>query len=176
MIANGIWLLLFLCNKLPQVQNLLSAGNRFPLTRRRSGFAAAPAPWLAQPEAETFREIKPLSRLDDVVEQARRTGRRILAFVYDPAQPERGQLQYCLGYFLQNRKTRETINGAFVIALVPLSQVSAKSKALEGLSMETSRWVVLDADLNLLEQNVIYANAQEGERIATDLAQRYIGN
>ena len=42
--------------------------------------------------------------------------------------------------------------------------------------METSRWVVLDADLNLLEQNVIYANAQEGERIATDLAQRYIGN
>jgi hypothetical protein len=66
--------------------------------------------------------------------------------------------------------------GACVIALVPLSQVSAKSKALEGLSMETSRWVVLDADLNLLEQNVIYANAQEGERIATDLAQRYIGN
>ncbi len=128
------------------------------------------------PEAETFREIKPLSRLDDAVEQAHQTGRRILAFVYDPAQPERGQLQYCLGYFLQNRRTRETINGAFVIALVPLSQVSAKSKALEGLSMETSRWVVLDADLNLLEQNVIYANAQEGERIATDLAQRHISN
>jgi hypothetical protein len=51
--------------------------------------------------------------------------------------------------------------------------VSAKSNVLEGLSMESSRWMVFDADLKMLEQSVIYANAQEGERKASDLAQRY---
>ena len=35
--------------------------------------------------------------------------------------------------------------------------------------MESSRWVVFDVNLAPLEQAVIYANAQEGERIAIDL-------
>lgn len=152
-------------------------GDQFQLAVRAWVLArireAVSDPNVLPPEAENFREIEPLACLDDAVEQARRTGRRILAFVYDPAQKERGQLQYGLGYFLQNRKTRETIHGAFIIALLPLSQVSAKSNVLEGLSMESSRWIVFDAHLKMLEQSVIYANAQEGERIASDLAQRY---
>ena len=125
------------------------------------------------PEAEVFGEPKPLALLTDVVKEARKTGRNILAFVYDPAQKERGRLQHSLGYFLQNRMTRETINAAFVVALVPLSQVSERSNVLDGKSMETSRWIIFNADLEPLEQAVIYANPQEGERIALDLAKRY---
>ena len=125
------------------------------------------------PEAELFGEFKPLARLTDAVEKARRTGRNILAFVYDPAQKERGRLQHGLGYFLQNRRTRETINAAFIVALVRLSEVLANSNALKGQSMESSRWIILNADLELLEQAVIKANPQEGEKIALDLAKRY---
>ena len=125
------------------------------------------------PEAEIFGEQQPLAHLTDAVEYARRTGRNILAFVYDPAQKERGRLQHSLGYFLQNRKTRETINASFVVALVQLSQISAVSGVLEGQSMETSRWIIFSVDLKPLEQAVIYANPQEGERIALELAQRF---
>jgi eukaryotic-like serine/threonine-protein kinase len=101
------------------------------------------------PDAETFREIKPLACLDDAVEQARRIGRRILAFVYDPAGNDPWGFHYCAAAF-----------------------VTSVGK-VEGLSMESSRWIVFDADLKMLEQSMIYANAQQGERIASDLAQRY---
>ena len=124
-------------------------------------------------EADVFRERRPFAQLTEARTEARKRGRYIIAFVYDPAQEERGKLRYCLGYFLENRKTRETLEAVFEVALVPLSQVTAVSDILEGESMESSRWVVLNGDLEPQEQDVIYANAQEGERIALDLASRY---
>lgn len=130
-------------------------------------------PHALPPEADNFQEIRPFAVLSDAGEEARRSRRSILAFVYDPVQKDRGGLQHCLSYFLKNRKTREAINAAFVVALVPLSQVSATSTALQGLSMETSRWAVFDPDLVMRDQAVIYANPQEGERIALDLAKRF---
>ena len=125
------------------------------------------------PEAEYFREYRPFSSLEDAQAEAQRTGRNILAFVYDPTQEERGRLQHCLGYFLENRKTRDTINASFTVALVPLSQVAAVTAILEDESMERSRWIVFDRDLEPLEQKVIHANPQGGERVSLDLARRY---
>jgi serine/threonine-protein kinase len=78
-------------------------------------------------------------------------------------------------YFLQNRRTRDVINAAFITALVPLAQLASISNILDHTSMEESRWVVLDSNLKPLEHAVIYANAQEGERIVSDLAKRYRG-
>jgi serine/threonine protein kinase len=125
------------------------------------------------PEADNFAEVRPFSKLDDALKEAARSGRKILAFVYDPSQPERGRLQQSLGYFLQNRRTRDLMNAAFVTALVPLSQVVACSEVLSDVSMEQSRWVVFDSMLNPLEQAVIYANPQEAERLMKDLAKRF---
>ena len=124
-------------------------------------------------EADNFREYRPFGSLEDAQAEARRSGRNILAFVYDPKQEERGRLQHGLGYFLENRKTRETINSAFAVALVPLSQVDAVTAILERESMERSRWIVFNPDLDPLEQNVIHANPQGGERVALELAKRY---
>ena len=125
------------------------------------------------PEAENFREYRPFGSLEDAQAEARRTDRNILAFVYDPTQEQRGQLQHGLSYFLENRKTRNTLNAGFVLALVPLSQVAAVTTILEHESMERSRWIVFDPDLEPLEQKVIYANPQEGERVSVDLANRF---
>jgi len=125
------------------------------------------------PEARNFGEIEPLARLDKAIAKARQTGRRIIAFVYDPRQPGNGQLQYGLQYFLQNKKTRDAIRDAFIVALVPLSDVSARSNVLEGQSMESSRWVVLDADLTVLRQGHVNVNPQDAESMAIDLAKRY---
>lgn len=140
------------------------------LTRIRS---VVSDPNALPPEADNFMEVRPFASLQKAATEAARTGRRILAFVYDPAQPERGQLQYVLGYFLQNRRTRDTMNGAFVTALVPLSQLASVSKVLDDQSMERSRWVILDSALRPLEQAVIYANPQEGERIMAELSKRH---
>ena len=125
------------------------------------------------PEADNFREHRPFGSLEEAQSEAHRSGRNILAFVYDPTQEQRGQLQHGLGYFLENRKTRETINAAFVVALVPLSQVAAVTAILEHESMERSRWILFNADLEPFEQAVIHANPQGGERIALDLANRF---
>ena len=125
------------------------------------------------PEADNFGEHQPFGSLEDARAEACRSGRNIFAFVYDPTQEQRGGLQHGLGYFLQNRKTRETINAAFIVALVPLSQVAAVTNILDNKSMESSRWIVLDQDLKPLEQKVIHANPQGGEHIALDLANRF---
>jgi eukaryotic-like serine/threonine-protein kinase len=125
------------------------------------------------PEADYFVEVRPFARLSDAATHAAQTEKKILAFVYDPTQPERGRLDHGLRYFLQNRRTRDAMNAAFVTALVPISQIAANSDVLNDLSMEQSRWIVFDSGLNPLEQAVIYANPQEGERIMGDLAQRY---
>lgn len=146
-----------------------SSVHKWLLARLR---AAVSDPDALPPEADNFREVRPVAHLDDAADEACRTGRRILAFVYDQSEGERGQLQWRLSYFLQNRRTRDTIASAFVIALIPISQVRAKSHVLDDLS-EGSRWIVFDADFNALEQAVIYPNAQEGERIALDLAGRF---
>jgi|GEM_PF-1012273 serine/threonine-protein kinase len=124
-------------------------------------------------EADLFKEIKPLGSLESAAREAARRNLPILAFVYDPAQPERGKLRWSLDYFLQNRRTRDIMNGAFVTALVPLSAIVAISDILHERSMEQPRWVVLDQRLNPLEQEVIYANPQEAERIVGELAARY---
>ena len=101
---------------------------------------------------QTLQRVSALRVLEDAQAEAHRTGRNILAFVYDPTQEERGRLQHGLGYFLENRKTRDTINASFTVALVPLSQVAAVTAILEDESMERSRWIVLDRDLELLNR------------------------
>jgi serine/threonine protein kinase len=125
------------------------------------------------PEADIFREIRPFGSLEAAAVEAGRRNRSILAFVYDPTQPERGKLRWALDYFLQNRRTRDIMNGAFVTALVPLAAIATVSEILNQQSMEESRWVVLDQRLRPLEQEVIYANPQEAERIVSVLAERY---
>ena len=124
-------------------------------------------------EADIFKEVKPLGSLEAAASEAARRNLPILAFVYDPAQPERGKLRWSLNYFLQNRRTRDIMNGAFVTALVPLSAIAAMSDILHEKSMEQARWVVLDQGLNPLEQEVIYANPQEAERLVGELAARH---
>lgn len=125
------------------------------------------------PEAVYFKEMEPKSTIELAQAEASKAGRPILAFVYDPTQHERGQLDHGLRYFLQNKKTRDAMNGAFVTALVPLPNFSAANPCLEGLSMERSRWVVLDPDLKSKEEAVIYANGEEGEKIMERLVARY---
>lgn len=125
------------------------------------------------PEAVHFKEVEPKSTIEFAHAEASASGRPILAFVYDPSQHERGQLDHGLRYFLQNKKTRDAMNSTFVTALVPLPNFSAANPCLEGLSMERSRWVVLDPDLKSKEEAVIYANGEEGERIMEMLVARH---
>ena len=125
------------------------------------------------PEADSFKDKRPIGSLEAAAVEARRRNLPILAFVYDPTQPERGKLGWSLDYFLQNRRTRDTMNAAFVTALVPLAAIMSISDILNEQSMEQARWVVLDQRARPLEQAVIYANPQEAERIMEDLAKRY---
>ncbi|MHC8334150.1 serine/threonine-protein kinase [Pseudomonas sp. LB3P25] len=135
--------------------------------------AALSDPSALPSEADIFRENRPFGSLETAAIEAGRLNRSILAFVYDPTQPERGKLRWGLDYFLQNQRTRDIMNGTFVTALVPLAAIAAVSEILKQQSMEESRWVVLDQQLRPLEQQVIYANPQEAERIVRELAERH---
>lgn len=128
------------------------------------------------PEAEHFREITPFGTLDAASQAARKAGKYIFAFVYDPSQLGRGRLNHGLLYFLQNRKTRDALHTTFVVALVPLSEVAARTDLLENESMESSRWVILDTNLEPIRQKVIHANPQDAERLALELAEEFVRN
>jgi serine/threonine-protein kinase len=136
-------------------------------------FSLAIDPDAMPPEASHFKDVPPFGTLKLAADEARRSNRKILAFVYDPMEDKRGKLDYTLCYFLENRKTRDLMNATFVTALVPLSQLSPFSEILNGASMETSRWVVFDENLHALQEAVIYANPQEAERIVGELAKQY---
>ncbi|MBV7539215.1 protein kinase [Duganella sp. sic0402] len=127
------------------------------------------------PEADLFREVRPQGSLSAAASEATRRRCAILAFVYDPTQPERGKLHWALNYFLENRRTRALMNETFVTALVPLAAISSISPVLDQQSMERSRWVLLDHDLRILEQHVIQANPETAETVIGDLAVRYPG-
>ncbi len=127
----------------------------------------------ALPEADYFKEVRPHGTLAAAAEQAKAASRHLIAFVYDPSQPERSRLKHALMYFLQNRKTRDTMNAAFVTALVPLSQLMGITDILDGKSMEQARWIVFDAALDAKEEAVIYANPGQGEADMSRLATTY---
>ena len=129
----------------------------------------------ALPEADYFREVRPHGTLAAAAKQAEFAGRHLLAFVYDPSQPARSLLDHALMYFLQNRKTRDTMNAAFITALIPLSQLVGVTDILEGKSMEQARWIVFDAALHAKEEAVVYANPGQGEIDMSRLATNYIG-
>lgn len=129
----------------------------------------------ALPEADYFMEVRPHGTLTAAAEQAKAQGRHLLAFVYDPAKPQRSRLDHALRYFLQNRKTRDTMNSAFLAALIPLSQLVGITDILDGKSMEEARWIVFDAELDAKEEARIYANASQGEIDIARLSRTYAG-
>lgn len=135
--------------------------------------AALVDPDILPAAAEFFVETAPLARLEAAGKKADESGKLVLAFVYDPTLPEQGKISHGLRYFLQNRRTRDAMNATFVTALVPLSQLRAYSDILDAISMEESHWVVLDAHLKAIEQQTIYANGSEGERIMVSLTDRH---
>ena len=125
------------------------------------------------PEVDLFGERRPYGSLKQAREEADASRRKMLAFVFDPAQKCRSNLRHCLRYFLQNAKTRDAMYAAFIVALVPLSQVTAVTDILNGESMENARWILFNDNLEPQQQEVIYANAQEAEKIMLCLAKRY---
>jgi serine/threonine-protein kinase len=135
--------------------------------------AALENPTMALAEADFFVDVRPHSSLTTAAEKAAEGGRHVLAFVYDPTKNERGRLAHALMYFLQNRKTRDAMNAAFVTALVPLSQLDGVTDLLDDKSMEQARWIVFDSALQPKEEAIVYPNAQEGERTIKRLAASY---
>lgn len=125
------------------------------------------------PNHRIFQGLKPTLNIDEALERSRLEQRYIFAFVYDPSQKEKGQIEHQLGYFLQNKKTRDLLKATFVVTLLTTEQLAEKSDVLQGKSMESSRWVIFDTGFNILEEAVIYANPSEGESIVQRLTERF---
>lgn len=125
------------------------------------------------PNPRVFHELRPVRSIDEAIELSRLKKHYILAFVYDPSQNEKGQIEHQLGYFLQNKKTRGVLDATFVLALLTIEQVAEKSDILRDKSMESSRWVVFDSDFNALDEAVIYANPSEAEKISQRLSEQF---
>ena len=125
------------------------------------------------PELKLFKDVNPFTSLQLAAKEASLTGRNIIAFIYDPNKPERSQLELNLRYFLENEKTRNLMNDAFVIAIISLDIFSGFSKALENISMETASWAIFDENLSFQERDEIYGNPKEGEKIMLMLNNKY---
>lgn len=120
-----------------------------------------------------FQGLKPIVSVDEALERSRMEHRYIFAFVYDPLQKDKGQIEYQLTHFLQNRRTCDLLNATFIIALLTTEQLAEKTDVFKDKSMESSRWGIFDADFEIQDEAVIYANSSEAERIVQRLAERF---
>jgi serine/threonine-protein kinase len=126
-------------------------------------------PELHIPELEFFQENKPFIRLKDAEYEAKKSGREILAFVYDPTLPEREGIHWSLIYFLEYAKTRDMMNNYFITALITIKDFSSYSNALDQCSMKNGRYVLIDKNMNAKYQDGIVGNADEGGKAIRNL-------
>lgn len=95
-------------------------------------------------------------------EDALNTGMPIFVVIYDPEHPTQSKLYYSLGCFMDYFTTKKLVDGHFVSALVPVSSPGARDLVPQENPLENALWVVLSPKGEVIRQEGVYANADEG--------------
>jgi hypothetical protein len=86
----------------------------------------------------------------------------LLIVIYDPEHSTNSQLDYCLGYFSEYQITKRLINQNFVQAIVSSNSTDTHRYIPQNYHMEKCLLVVLDRKQQIIRQEVVYANPDEG--------------
>lgn len=103
-----------------------------------------------------------LTSLSDALITARQENKGLFIVIYDPEHSTNSQLDYCLGYFSEYQITKRLINQNFVQAIVSSSSTDTQRYTPQNYHMEKCLLVVLDRRQQIISQEEVYANPDEG--------------
>lgn len=147
----------------PDLDGDFSADVRAHLLKGIRGLIEAPT---QQVVYRGFFRTTPFASLAEAMAEAKRVDRRVFAVVYDHKHRLLSKLDYTLGYFMEYEATKNLVDEHFVVAVVPVSD--GKHLVPAG-TLEVARWFLLDKDGDILDQQDVYANPDEGLKVVTSL-------
>jgi len=112
----------------------------------------------------TFTDIK------EVLKIARKEKKGLFLIIYDNKHSTNSQLNYSLGYFTEYEITKRLINENFIQAIVSTEMYDVQEFIPKNYHMENCLLVVFDKQLNIIRQEGVYANPDEGlKRVREDI-------
>lgn len=148
----------------PDLDGKFKASMRAHLLKGVRGLIEAP---MRQVVHRGFFRTTPFATLLDALAEAKRIDRRVFVVVYDDKHRHLSKLDHALGYFMEHEATKTLVHESFVVAIIP----SSEGKHLVPTSaLEVARWFLLDNEGNVLDQQDVYANPDEGLKVVKRLA------
>jgi len=148
----------------PDLDGDFSASVRAHLLKGVRGLIEDPA---RQVVYRGFFKSTPFATLAEALAEAKRVDRRVFVVLYDDGHRLLSKLDYALGYFMEYEATKTLVHEHFVAAVVPLS---GGRLLLPTGALEVARWFLLDKEGEILDQQDVYANPDEGLQAVTRLA------
>jgi hypothetical protein len=111
-----------------------------------------------------------LTNLGDALNISQKENKGIFIVIYDNAHSTKSQLNYALGSFTQYELTKRLINDYFIQAILPSDFKGIQKYIPKAYHMEKCLLVVLDRMGNIIRQEGVYANGDEGlKRVREDI-------
>lgn len=151
----------------PDVDGDFSASVRAHLLKGVRGLIEAPA---RQVIYRGYFKTAPFATLAEALAEAKRIDRRVFVVLYDAQHRLLSKLDFTLGYFMEYEATKTLVDERFVVAVVPVSD--GKHLVPAG-TLEVARWFLLDKEGEILDQQDVYANPDEGLKAVTRLSAMY---
>lgn len=112
-----------------------------------------------------------LTNFNDAIKTSQQEKKGLFLVIYDNEHSTNSQLYYSLGYFTQYEQTKRLINQNFIQAIIPTNSANIQKYIPSDYHMENCLLVVLDKNENILRQEGVYANSDEGlKRVRQDVA------
>jgi hypothetical protein len=112
-----------------------------------------------------------LTNFKDAFKTMQQENKGLFLVIYDNEHSTNSQLDYSLGYFTQYEQTKRLINQNFIQAIIPTSSADIQKYIPNDYHMENCLLIVLDKKGNIIRQEGVYANSDEGlERVRQDVA------
>jgi hypothetical protein len=111
-----------------------------------------------------------LTDLKDSLIASKKENKGLFLVIYDPEHSTNSKLEYSLGYFTQYEMTKRLINQNFIQAIIPNTIYETKKYIPDNYHMENCLLVVLNKDCEIIRQEGVYANPDEGlKRVREDV-------
>lgn len=111
-----------------------------------------------------------LTNLSEALSAAKKEYKGVFIVIYDREHSTNSQLDYSLGCFTRYEQTKRLINQYFIQAIISSDSKNIRAYIPQNYHMENCLLVVLNYEGNIVRQEGVYANADEGlKRVNYDI-------
>ena len=105
-----------------------------------------------------------LTNYKEALKAAKLNNKGLFIVIYDKEHKTKSQLNYALGSFTRYEMTKRLINDYFIQLILQSDDFAIKKLIPENYHMENCLLIILDSKENIITQEGVYANSDEGLR------------